>query len=84
MTTRTIKECVELVARFLAGDDISDEMGGEPSDNFIKEFGPRSDAAKSLQKEEPVVLEDSDPTPAPKTSSPRSSGSRKSKRATSA
>jgi len=75
MTTRTIKECVELVARHLGGDDISDEMGGEPSDNFIKEFGPRSDAAKSLQKQEGPASEEAD-SPAPKSSS---SSSRKSK-----
>lgn len=43
--TRTIEECLDLAARHVAGEDI----GGEPSDNFIRDFGPKSALAKSYR-----------------------------------
>jgi hypothetical protein len=41
VSTRSIKECQDLAKAWLAGKkkQVIDELGGEPSEKFLKDFG---------------------------------------------
>jgi hypothetical protein len=73
--TRTIEECQQLVRLWLQGkhDEVVEELGGEPSDAFLRDYRPGGPYGPVKIEAAPVSLlsapdgDDEDAAPPPKT-----------------